>query len=90
MRTHRAAIVAILLDLTMPGMPGEETFRRLKAIRTDVPIIVCSGYSEDVAIRRLPNDAINGFLQKPVRMEALQLKLEEVMSSGIFPAGLRN
>ena len=38
-------IEAVLLDLTMPEMDGEETFRELKKIDENVKVIVASGYS---------------------------------------------
>jgi CheY-like chemotaxis protein len=44
--THAADLVLVLLDLTMPGIDGVETYRRMRAIRPDVPVILCSGYPE--------------------------------------------
>ena len=43
---HGGKIVCVLLDLTMPHMDGEETYRELRRIRSDVPVILASGYSE--------------------------------------------
>src|SRR4029077_12249794 len=34
----------VLLDLTMPFMDGEETFARLREIRQDVPVVLCTGF----------------------------------------------
>ena len=36
----------MLLDLTMPHMDGEETFRELRRLDADVPVILSSGYNE--------------------------------------------
>ena len=42
---HRHEINAVVLDLTMPKLNGEEVFRQIKAARPDVPVVLCSGYS---------------------------------------------
>jgi PAS domain S-box-containing protein len=61
---HAAEVLLILLDMTMPGLSGEETLERLRSIRANIPIVISSGYSELVAQRRFGN-RIDGFLQKP-------------------------
>jgi len=43
-------IALILLDMTMPLMGGEETFRELKTIRPDVRVVLSSGYNEVEAV----------------------------------------
>jgi len=51
-RENAAQIVAILLDMAMPVMSGEETFRKIRAIRSDACVILSSGYNEVETIRR--------------------------------------
>jgi PAS domain S-box-containing protein len=64
-RQSAREITAILLDMTMPVMGGEEAFRLIRAIRADVPIVVSTGYSE-VATRELfGTGTVVGFVQKP-------------------------
>jgi nitrogen-specific signal transduction histidine kinase len=55
----------VLLDLTMPGMGGEETLRRLRAIEPGLRIVLCSGYSREEATRGFEDLNLAGFLQKP-------------------------
>ncbi len=55
----------VLLDLSMPGMNGQETLRELRKIRPDVEVIVSSGYSEEESRRLFTGQAISGFIQKP-------------------------
>ncbi|MGA1232715.1 MAG: response regulator, partial [Lutimaribacter sp.] len=38
----------VLLDFNMPGMNGLALGRRLLGLRADLPVILCSGYSESV------------------------------------------
>jgi CheY-like chemotaxis protein len=58
-------IVAVLLDMTMPMMNGEETFRRIRAIRSDACVVLTSGYNEVETVRRFTTKGIAAFIQKP-------------------------
>src|SRR5262249_55285180 len=64
-------ISVVLLDLTMPGMGGEEAFLELKKIRPDVKVILSSGYNEDETLQRFAGDELAGFIQKPYTSQAL-------------------
>jgi len=55
----------VLLDLTMPGMSGRETLRRLRAIDASARIVLCSGYSREEATRGFEELNLAGFLPKP-------------------------
>ena len=58
-------IDVVLLDMTMPVMGGEETFRQLKALRPDISVVLSSGYNEVEAVRRFAGKGLAGFIQKP-------------------------
>jgi PAS domain S-box-containing protein len=58
-------ITVVLLDMTMPDMTGEETFRELRRVRSEVPVILTSGYNEVEATSRFTSKGLAGFLQKP-------------------------
>ncbi len=77
-RTIAPKVFLVLLDMTMPGMTGEETLRLLREIREDVPIMLSSGYSEAEALRRFSNLNLAGFLQKPYTVRTLAEKLKSV------------
>ncbi len=79
MGRHVGDISAVLLDMTMPYMSGEETFTEIRKLDPQVPIILCSGYSEqDVSSRFAGRDAA-GFVQKPYRLSDLVSKLQEIL-----------
>jgi len=71
-------IDAVLLDMTMPVMSGEETLTRLLDRWPHAAVIVTSGYDEQEAQRRLGNRAI-GFLKKPFTAEQLARKIADVL-----------
>ena len=62
---HCEEIDAIVLDLTMPKLSGEEVFRQIKATRPDVPIILCSGYTQEDVARQFAGVELDGFIEKP-------------------------
>jgi CheY-like chemotaxis protein len=72
LRDRPTGFAVILLDLTMPGARGDETFRELRAINADVPIILMSGYSHQEAATHFEGEELSGFLQKPFRLERLR------------------
>ena len=77
----RTTIQAILLDLTMPGLSGAETFRRLKLVNPDVPIILSSGFNEVEVFQSFPSSGLAEFIQKPYTMRQLADKLRAVVGS---------
>ena len=64
-RQQQDEILVIILDVTMPHMGGEETFRRLRQINPDVRVIVSSGYTEREATGLFAGKRIAGFVEKP-------------------------
>jgi CheY-like chemotaxis protein len=75
-------IVLVILDMAMPVMSGEEAFRRLKALRPKVPILVSSGYSEVMASERFGSAVVRAFIQKPYTARDLAERVEGVLHPG--------
>ena len=76
----RAPIDLVILDLTMPGMDGVETLRRLREIDPDVRAVISSGYTEEEIGSRFANNRIEGFIQKPYDQTQLALVLRSVLN----------
>ena len=70
-RNHADEVGCVLLDLTMPRMSGEETLRELRGIRSDVRVVLSSGYSEKEVADRFGEQIISGFIQKPYLVSKL-------------------
>lgn len=64
-RARSGDITAVLLDMTMPDLSGEEVFRKIRSIRPDTKIILSSGYNEQETINRFSGKGLAGFVQKP-------------------------
>jgi signal transduction histidine kinase len=78
---QRDAIDLVVLDLSMPGIDGEETFKRLKAINPDVKVVLSSGYAEEEVATRFAGMGLSGFVQKPYRWAELGPTLRKFMHS---------
>jgi PAS domain S-box-containing protein len=76
---------AVILDLTMPIMGGEEMLKRIRQIRPDVPVLLSSGFSEIDALRRFHDRGLAGFLQKPYTATALGRKLKQALRTSKVP-----
>jgi PAS domain S-box-containing protein len=82
-RRRAGEIDLLLLDLTMPEMGGEETLRAMRAIRSDLPVLLSSGYSEQEAADQLLERGLAEFLQKPYSPQALAAKVKEMLSRSV-------
>ncbi len=60
--------------MAMPVMSGLALATEIKQIKPDVPVIICTGFSEKINKENYKRMGINGFLLKPVKKEA-SLKL---------------
>ena len=77
----------IITDMTMPDMTGDKLAGEAIKIRSDIPIIICSGYSDDVMFNRAAHIGISAFLMKPLVVQDLANTIRDVLgktnSSGI-------
>jgi CheY-like chemotaxis protein len=78
---------AVLLDLTMPGLGGEATFLRLRALCPDLPVVLVSGYDAEQASQRFAARGLDGFLRKPFEPDEVCAALHAALHrSGRRPA----
>ncbi len=80
-RDHHEEIDCVLLDLKMPVMDGEEALGELRRIRSDVPVILSSGYGEQESTVRFSEMGLSGFLQKPYGLVQMEEQLRKAMAS---------
>jgi len=70
----------IITDQTMPGMLGTEFARSVRAVNTTIPIILCTGFSDEIAQTALSEKVVDAMLQKPVRAVSLIEAVEAHLS----------
>ncbi len=80
----------VLLDLNMPLMNGEETFQRLRALRPDVRVMVCTGCVQQERLQHMLDAGLCGFIQKPLGaheyLAAVRAALSEAALTARLPA----
>ena len=82
-RQRDAAIRAVVLDASMPGIGGARTLDGLRALAPRLPILLCSGFPEESARARCQIDGHAGFLQKPFDLGELDRALQDLL--GLIP-----
>lgn len=76
--SHMDQLTLVMLDLTMPDMSGDQVLREMRRRNPQVPVLLCSGYSEEEMSHRLDDCDSAGFLQKPYTYESLRARLKQL------------
>jgi len=71
----------IITDQTMPGLTGKELSIKLLEVRPDLPIIMCTGFSEKIDIKVAKQIGIRDFLNKPVNNNVLLAAVNKALDS---------
>ncbi|MBW2610299.1 MAG: response regulator [Deltaproteobacteria bacterium] len=69
----------VITDMTMPNMTGDRLAGELMKIRSDIPIILCTGFSEKISKERADFLGIKGFLMKPIAMREIANTIRQVL-----------
>jgi CheY-like chemotaxis protein len=77
----------VLLDLTMPFMGGEETFNRLRELRPDLPVVLCTGFIQQEKLNRLMSAGLAGFLRKPIAPDEIVSHVRATLASLKYARG---
>jgi two-component system, cell cycle sensor histidine kinase and response regulator CckA len=67
--------------LTMPKMTGDEMARQIKAIPSDIPIILCSGFNDRIPAQAMEAIGIGAVLMKPVTYVDLAHTVRQVLGT---------
>jgi len=73
----------VITDMTMPGLTGRDLARKLMAIRTDLPVVLCTGFSEMIDERQSKEAGILEFVMKPYVTDSLARTIRKVLDRTI-------
>jgi CheY-like chemotaxis protein len=84
---HSETSDLVILDMVMPNMDGVEVFERIRETSPDFPVLICSGYMQDDAMRRFEEARYCHFLSKPFESEQLFSSMASLLSEAVKPVG---
>ena len=71
----------VMCDMTMPDMTGLTLAMEIKQIRPEIPVIVCTGHSEQINQDNYSDKGIDGFLMKPVQRDETLKLLQKLLDN---------
>jgi len=69
----------VITDMSMPGMNGIELSQKLLEIRPDIPIILCTGFSELIDEKETRKTGINAIIPKPFMLDDMAKVIRKVI-----------
>ncbi|HPJ95016.1 MAG TPA: PAS domain S-box protein [Deltaproteobacteria bacterium] len=71
----------VITDMTMPGMTGDKLAQKFMEVRPDIPVILCTGYSEHISAERAESKGIREYLMKPLQQKVLAETIRKVLDT---------
>jgi len=78
--SNKNTVDLVILDMRMPHNGGR-AFDQLKQIKSDVKVLIASGYTEDRQIRNMFEQGCVGFIQKPFSINVLSRKITKALKN---------
>ncbi|RJP83346.1 MAG: response regulator [Desulfobacteraceae bacterium] len=78
-QTHPSEFDMVITDMTMPNMTGDQLAHEIIKIRPDIPIVLCTGFSENMNDEKAKSLGIHKFVFKPVSMEEIANTIRDVL-----------
>jgi PAS domain S-box-containing protein len=69
----------VITDQTMPKMTGAMLANKVKAIRPDIPVMLCTGYSQTVSAEQAKSQGIEGYAMKPLVKREMAEAIHKVL-----------
>jgi len=79
-QTQPDAFDLVITDMTMPGMTGVDLSREILKIKPNIPIILCTGYSELITEEKAKAIGIQGFALKPLNFRSITELICQVLN----------
>jgi CheY-like chemotaxis protein len=73
----------VLLDLSMPGLSGQETFQRLREIDPSIMVVISSGYDRQDVRHQFEEHEVTGFVQKPYTARELGETVKKYLAAAV-------
>jgi PAS domain S-box-containing protein len=78
-RENTARFDLVVTDMTMPEMTGVDFFKAVRALRPEIPVVLCTGYSEIITEKAAKKIGISAFILKPVQIGEFAAMLRKLL-----------
>ncbi len=69
----------VITDMTMPKMTGDQLAKEILNIRSDIPIILCTGFSEKISEEKAKGIGVRQYIEKPLNKHDLAVAIRKVL-----------
>ncbi|MEE8398539.1 MAG: response regulator [Desulfobacterales bacterium] len=80
-RAHPDNYDLVITDQTMPHLTGQVMAKEIMMIRPDIPVILCTGYSDLTDEKKAKADGIQAFVMKPISMSKIAGTIRDVLDN---------
>ncbi len=80
-QSHPHAYDLVITDMTMPRLTGDRLTQGIKKINPDLPVVICTGFSEKITPERAEAIGAQGLLYKPVVKTDMARVLAQVLGT---------
>ena len=80
-RTKSDQFDLVITDMTMPNMTGDKLAKKILSIHPDIPVILCTGFSERITEKKAKEIGIRAFIMKPLVMQEFAVTIRKVLDS---------
>ncbi len=77
----------VISDMTMPNMTGDRLAQKLLEIRPDIPVILCTGFSEHMDDEKAKSIGVSALVMKPVVTKELAIAIRRVLGAKLADRG---
>ncbi|MBF0201532.1 MAG: response regulator [Desulfamplus sp.] len=69
----------VITDMTMPHMTGDVLARRIREVRPEIPIVMCTGYTKQLSRKEALAAGFNGYIKKPFNKDEIVNAIRDVL-----------
>ena len=78
---HPESVDLLITDQTMPDMTGKELVEKIRHLNRELPVIICTGYSEQINEQMVDAWGSSVYLEKPIQIDLLLGSIKRLMPS---------
>jgi len=82
-KTRKDDFALVITDMTMPNLTGEKLAQQLMRIRPGIPVILCTGFSEQINAEKAQKLGISEFILKPLVMDKLARAVRSALDRAV-------